>query len=189
MNALERIKLKPQRILRMPSKNSQDGLAKWPQIPFGQLVSVLHNNDDPKLSIILSAYLNSISEFTIRNIMKKHFTFCPDHPHAFYKVTENNEIKCKVDGCENFYCSHCWQMHNKRVTCEFKAKSNKLRCCPVCSDEIEKDDGCDILKFECGTFFCFKCGEAFETYVEANKHFVDAHPNLNAFFADEIEGL
>ena len=80
------------------------------QFLLGKLISVLFDNDDAKLTSILSAYLRSINDYTMRYKMQNWLTFCPQNLDKFYDINET-ELKCSVPGCQNFYCNQCKKMH------------------------------------------------------------------------------
>ena len=168
---LFQIKKKPSSILKIPSKFNKDGTKCWPQVPLGQLISVLFDNDDTKLTSILSAYLRSINDYTMRYKMQKWLTFCPDHFDKFYEINDT-ELKCSVPGCQNFYCDQCKKMHIN-IDHEDDVTNNK---CQNCGWPYVKEEGCDIIECPyCGHYFCDLCGKEFKSYCAANLHLSSAH--------------
>lgn len=86
--ALQKINVKKAVIRSVERNEIEDGLECWPQIPLGQMISTLINNDD-EMSSLISAWLNGVVEFTIRNQSKHLFSFCPDHPQKIISIKKN----------------------------------------------------------------------------------------------------
>ena len=169
----------PDYLYPIHSDEFDEGTERWPQIPFGQLITVLINNKDDKLSSMVTAYLITINDYAIRNKMKYHFTFCPDHPKNIINVKECHPkerflIKCKEKNCRNTYCQYCYSMHNRKVECDLKTCKN-LKVCPGCSIAISKGEGCYHMKCICGTIFCYKCLNTFDTGWSADEHYRKEH--------------
>lgn len=155
------------------SKMYNDGKERFPLIPFGQFISVLFNFNDNELSSLVSAYLQSICDYTIRYKMKNVFTFCPVHPHTIYRIKDyKGKIHCKIDKCENSFCVLCHRMHNKDFNCRHLRLPNGNVYCPNCFTEIEKAGGCNIMDCRCGSCFCFECQREL-TEAQAATHFLD----------------
>ena len=88
-DSLDNIYIKPSILPTIESETSQDGLYTWPQIPIGQLINVLINNDN-ELSSLISSWLVCILEYTVRTQGKEYLTFCPDHPHVIFNKNQTN---------------------------------------------------------------------------------------------------
>lgn len=166
----------PEYLYPIHSVECKKGLERWPQIPFGQLVTVLiNNNKDDKLSSLVSDYLISINDYAIHHKMKYHFTYCPEHPQNIINVAnKTGMIRCRERGCINFYCKDCHTMHPLSSKCDFKS-TNDLKVCPGCSNIISKTGGCNHMECLCKTIFCHLCLKKFNTDTEAEDHFDKEH--------------
>ncbi|KAK8842585.1 hypothetical protein M9Y10_025443 [Tritrichomonas musculus] len=178
-NALERILIKPAVIPSVPSKEDPDGQESWPQIPLGQMISALINNDD-ELSALTSAWLEGVSEYTIRTQAKDRFAFCPDHPHVLYDIKRNiNTIPiCHEKGCKNLLCPFCNCWHESTFICPEKKEGKQFTWptkCPKCQTPIFKDGGCNHITCPCGCHWCYKCGEGFKTAAQCYAHLSKVH--------------
>ena len=155
------------------SKMYKDGKERFPLIPFGQFISVLFNFNDNELSSLVSAYLQSICDYTIRYKMKNVFTFCRLHPHTIYRIKDyKGKIHCKIDKCENSFCVLCHRMHSKDFNCRHLKLPNGNVYCPNCFTEIEKAGGCNIMDCRCGSCFCFECQREL-TEAQSATHFLE----------------
>lgn len=179
-NALEKISIKPPPIPSVESQETNGGLECWPQIPLGQMISALINNDD-ELSALVSAWLQGVFEFTIRNLAIDKFTFCPDHPHRLFdkqRLDQGQIIKCTFHGCQNQGCIFCLGWHLSSFICEEKKNGEKFEWktkCPKCGVPTFKDGGCNHITCRCGCHWCYKCGEGFKTATECYDHLYRVH--------------
>lgn len=178
-DAINKISLKPAAIASVESKETNDGLESWPQIPFGQMISALINNDD-ELSHLATAWLQGISEYEIRVQARNQFTFCPDHPDYIFNLNLRGPkgFKCKDPNCKNIYCDFCLCWHNPNYVCDEKKSGKKLtwnKMCPKCKVLTFKDGGCNHISCPCGCHWCYKCGEGFSTADKCYSHLTKKH--------------
>ena len=178
-NALAKINFKPSVIPSVQSQETKDGLQCWPPIPLGQMISALINNDD-EMSSLVSAWLNSVNEYSIRTQFKNLYTFCPDHPQKIFKISQNHfsDFTCRINNCENNYCEFCNSWHSKKYICDEMKDENKTawkKMCPKCKVPTFKDTGCNHISCPCGCHWCYKCGEGFSTPSECYAHLSKVH--------------
>lgn len=178
-NAIERITIKPSIIPTVESKETKDGQECWPQIPFGQMISTLINNDD-EISSLVSAWLYGIFEFTIRNLAKDQFTFCPDHTHHLHRLPNltGKFYTCDTQGCQNELCLFCNCWHASSYICEEKKSGISFEWkikCPKCDAPTFKDGGCNHITCICGCHWCYKCCAGFTTADSCYKHLYNVH--------------
>ena len=181
--SLELINTRPQPIPTVESKEIKDGMESWPQIPLGQLISVLINNDD-ELADLVSAWLNSVQEFTIRNLAIGKFTFCPNHPRKIFRIIKEldaPQIKCDVEGCKDVFCTACLGWHRTDFVCEEKKNGKGLvwqKKCPRCGVLTSKNGGCNHIACpKCGCHWCYVCDKGFRTAPECYAHMKKIHGN------------
>ena len=172
--ALEKTIIKPSIIPSVESKEINNGLECWPIVPLGQLIVTLYRNDD-ELAGYVSAWLQGVFEFTIRNLAKDKITFCPEHPHRLFELRRNEQqlLKCTYHGCQNNLCIFCNCWHPSSYECEEKKSGIKFewnKKCPKCLSLTYKDGGCI-----CGCHWCYKCGEGFKTASECYAHLSAVH--------------
>ena len=179
--SLELIQTRPRPIPTIDCKEFNEGMECWPQIPLGQLISVLINNDD-ELAGLVSAWLNAVQEFTIRNLSKGKFTFCPDHPKIIFRIKDlfdSEQIKCDVKSCKNVFCGWCLGWHPADFVCEEKKSGKKIvwqKKCPKCGVLTCKNGGCNrILCTQCKCNWCYVCGKGFNTANECYAHMKKIH--------------
>lgn len=177
-NSLKRINEKPCSILIYRCDEYNHGNVRYPLIPFGQYISVIFGFNDNELCSLLSAYLRSINEFTIRYRMRKIVTFCRNHPQTLYKIEDDStEIKCNIQNCNCTLCRKCFIMHDKNDDCQKKLPNGNMYC-PGCRIIIEKTGACNVMTCRCGTIFCFKCGDEASSYTQAEEHFIEMHSSI-----------
>lgn len=181
--SLELINTRPQPIPTVESKEIKDGMESWPQIPLGQLISVLINNDD-ELAGLVSAWLNSVQEYTIRNLALGKFTFCPYHPRKIFRIIKEldaPQIKCDVNGCKDVFCTACLGWHKPDFVCEEKKSGKGLvwqKKCPRCGVLTSKNGGCNHIACpKCGCHWCYVCDKGFKTAAECYAHMKKIHGN------------
>lgn len=113
--ALSFISSKPSVIPSVTSNETKNGLESWPQIPLGQMISAQICNDD-ELSQLVSAWLQGVSEYTVRMRAKDRIRFCPNHPQHLFNINQArfNILSCKENGCPNVFCNfcNCWHVIN-----------------------------------------------------------------------------
>lgn len=170
-NALDFIKSKPDKISTYPSKSYCNGQEYWPQIPIGQLISLLINND-VKTSMAISKWLSIVTEFAVRVLIRK-FTFCPNHPHDIF-IINGQAIHCNNPTCYLFFCPDCFSWHSIDSNCNYLGNTNYKKC-PNCSRLIEKNGGCNHIRCHCGCHFCYKCGKRFTTSDQCYDHLREEH--------------
>lgn len=181
--ALDLISNRPQPIPTIESNEINDGMESWPQIPLGQLVSVLINNDD-ELAGLVSAWLNSVQEYTIRNLAQGKFTFCPTHPKIIFRIKdmfESPQIKCDVKSCKDVFCNACLGWHPADFMCEEKKSGKSFvwqKKCPKCGVPTSKNGGCNRITCpKCGCNWCYVCGKGYKTAAECYAHMKKIHGN------------
>ena len=178
--ALEKITFKPSVIPSVNSKETEDGLECWPQIPLGQMISALIVNDD-EMSSLVSAWLSGVVEYTLRTQSRHYFTFCPDHPHKLYNIKKFDKFNCfcTVPKCRNLFCSFCKSFHNENYICDEKKNGKPidmtLMKCPKCLTPTIKDGGCNHITCPCGCHWCYKCGKGFPNPTKCYEHLSKVH--------------
>ena len=178
-NALNKISIKPSVIPSVECKETNNGEECWPQIPLGQMISALINNDE-QMSDLVSAWLQAISEFAVRVAAKDQFTFCPDHPDYIFnlKLRGNRVFKCTNQECKNSYCDFCLSWHDENYICQQKKDGKALKWekfCPKCKAPTFKDGGCNHISCPCGCHWCYKCGKGFSTPNKCYDHMSIEH--------------
>ena len=187
--AIEKINFKPPVIPSVNSKETEDGLQCWPQIPLGQMISSLINNDY-ELSSLVSAWLNSVNEYTIRTQAKLLYTFCPDHPHKIFKINsyDINEFCCQDGACKNRFCEYCQSWHPDSYICEERKDGKKCvwkKFCPKCKTPTFKDSGCNHITCPCGCHWCYKCGMGFQQASQCYAHLSAVHGGCFDYHFDD----
>lgn len=174
---------KPNLISTFQSNSEDHGLTFWPQIPIGQLISLLINNDI-KTSSSISMWLDIVSEFAIRSKLRFKFTFCPVHPYKVFKIDDQTlDIPCDDKNCDLMYCKICNEWHTRDSICQF-AKDNGLKQCPSCKRITVKNGGCNHMTCVCGCDWCYLCGKGFPNMNACYDHLNAEHGGI--FDEDEL---
>lgn len=173
IDSLGRIYSKPQGIPSIPCRENKNGTECWPQIPLGQMISALIQND-VEMSSLLSSWLQLVSEYAVRTQMRHVVTFCPDHPNHLYDVTsvKGKGFICGINGCQNTYCVLCQKWHPKNYQCNLYKNQTM---CPKCKVVVYKDGGCNHMCCPCGYHWCFICGAGFNTASDCYSHLTQKH--------------
>ena len=126
-----------------------------------------HINDDKEL---FDKYL----KFKGRNAINKdpNKVPCPTADCESYAIKEENNkfIKC-LNGHK--FCSECKSKWHKGKDCDSNSLKNlfknyHLKNCPSCGALTEKNFGCNHMKCNCGTHWCWFCRKAFKS---ENEHY------------------
>lgn len=188
-NAIDNISFKPSIIPSVDSKETKDGQECWPQIPLGQMISVLILNDD-QLADLVSVWLHIVSEYTIRTQAKDQFTFCPDHPHELICLLNrvNKDLCCKNSSCKNILCQFCMCWHLSTYICDERKSGKNFSWptkCPRCKAPTFKDGGCNHITCPCGCHWCYKCCAGFNTADKCYEHLSFVHGGCFDYHFDD----
>lgn len=111
---------------------------------------------------------------------KKGFKYCRTPNCPAYYITDANNPKQRItcEKCNYTYCAACGYIHGLEINCKkakkFVAKYENTddkgtanlmkqlsKPCPKCENDIEKNDGCNVMKCkQCKHDFCWLCGAA-----------------------------
>ncbi len=97
--------------------------------------------------------------------------------YAFLKTYRPGRFKCSL--CKHVYCMSCHSEWHQGLSCEQYQKTHssqrkeehhsKFKQCPTCQHTTYKTSQSDQLKCQCGTKFCYSCGEI-QTSVDCGCH-------------------
>jgi len=97
--------------------------------------------------------------------------------YAFFKTYRPGRFKCSL--CKHVYCMSCHSEWHQGLSCEQYQKTHanqrkeeqhsKFKQCPACQLTTYKTSQSDQLKCQCGTKFCYSCGEI-QTSVDCGCH-------------------
>jgi len=96
---------------------------------------------------------------------------------AFFKTYRPGRFKCSL--CKNVYCMSCKTDWHQGLSCEQYQKTHvnqrkqeelpKFKQCPTCQQTTYKTSQSEVLKCDCGTKFCYLCGEIQDS-LDCNCH-------------------
>eukprot|EP01084_Bolivina_argentea_P083599 151366_1 len=113
----------------------------------------------------------------------------PDCKYAI-ELIDGIRLNCPV--CKKNWCTECQVEWHSGITCgdykkqemdkEIKeynkwkeSKSDVIKACPSCHNDVEKNGGCNHMRCVCGSHWCWVCGVAIDgNNVEG--HFNQNHP-------------
>jgi hypothetical protein len=118
--------------------------------------------------------------------------YCCDNykPILLEPTSTTNEFPpFKCPGCKKAHCNKCGTAFHGTLPCDHDIDEKTLELinttstiCPTCNNSIHKIEGCNHMRCECGTHFCYLCGVKFGIgntgYEEVMRiHYADAQCN------------